>query len=534
MLKTTALALALSLAMTLAAASAARAGEDPGGARWWAHIERLAADDTQGRLPGSPGYEKAAEYVIGQFRDLGLKPAGVDGYRQPVRFGVQTILAAESHATLDGPSGARPLAVGEDVLFGARFPERKTFDAPLVFVGYGLHLPEAGYDEFAGVDLKGKTAVFIGGGPSDLPGNLKAHARNDTIWQILEAAGAVGAITIPLPSAMDFPWSRQIKLSSQPGMYLSDASLRPLKWPMLQATVNPAHADMLFAGSGHTLAEVIAAADASQRMHAFPLKTRLSGAVATEVSQIVSPNLIARLDGSDPTLKSQVVVVSAHLDHLGVGEPINGETIYRGAMDDASGVASVLEVARDIVHAPTPPKRSVMFVIVTAEEKGLLGSRYFAHHPTAPAGSIVADLNFDMPLPLFPLHDLVLYGLSESTLADNARRIAQPLGYKVIADPYPNRNAFVRTDLYSFVQVGVPAVAFRFGAESGTPEEHAIKAWLAERYHSPTDDLAQPVDKAAAANLDDYVAQMTVDVADQPDPPAWRPDSFFRRFANGS
>jgi len=176
----------------------------------------------------------------------------------------------------------------------------------------------------------------------------------------------------------------------------------------------------------------------------------------------------------------------------------------------------------------------VMFVIVTAEEKGLLGSRYFAHHPTAPPGAIVADLNFDMPLPLFPLNNVVLYGLSESTLADNARRIAEPLGYKVTADPYPNRNAFVRTDLYSFVQVGVPAVAFRFGTDPGSPQEHAIKSWLAERYHSPADNLDQPVDKAAAAKLVDYVAQMTLDVADRPERPSFRPDSFFRRFAKGS
>lgn len=517
--------------ITLATGLSAGADDAADGARWWAHVERLAADDTQGRLPGTPGFERAALYVEDQFRALGLTPAGVSGYRQPVDFGVQTIANDHSSAVLSGSAGTRTLTVGDEILFSARYPEPAQFDAPLVFVGYGLHLPEAGYDEFAGLDLKGKIAVFIGGGPANLPGNLKAYAHTDPAFHALQAAGAVGVITIPLPSAMDFPWTRSIKLSSQPGMYLDETALRPVHGAFLQASFDPAWAGVLFEGSGHSLAEVIAAADAGQPLTGFPLATRLSGAVAAEVHQIRSPNLVARLEGSDPRLKSEMVVISAHLDHLGIGEPINGQTMYRGAMDDASGVASVLEIARNLVASPVRPKRSILFVIVTAEEKGLLGSRYFAHHPTGADGTIVADLNFDMPLPLFPLKTLVLYGQAESSLADNARKIAEPLGYEVVADPYPNRNAFVRTDLYSFVEVGVPAVAFRFGAPTGTPEEHAIKTWLSERYHSPADDLNQPVDTAAAARLDAFVTAMALDVANQPLPPTWRTESFFRRFA---
>lgn len=525
-------ALVLALVGALASATPAAAQGDPSGARWWSHVERLAANDTAGRLPGTPGYEKAAQYVTAQFQALGLKPAGVTGYRQPVGFGVLRVQASGSRAVLKGPAGARRVAIGEELLLGSRGPMPKTFDAPLVFLGYGLHLPEAGYDDFAGVDLKGKIAVIVGGGPADLPGNLKSYANNDVRGPTLEARGAVGVVTIPLPSAMDIPWPRLIKLSSQPGMYLADASLRPVKKPFFAGQFNPAHAEALFAGSGHSLAEVLAAAEAGQHLKSFALKTRLSGTVASKTTKITSDNLVARLEGSDPKLKSEYVVVSAHLDHLGVGEPINGQSIYRGAMDDASGVASVLEIARTLAAGP-PPKRSVLFVIVTAEEKGLLGSRYFAHHPTVPKGALVADLNFDMPLPLFPLTNVILYGYPETTLTDAARKVAGPLGYKLSPDPQPNRNAFIRTDLYSFVQVGIPGVAFSFGYEPGSPQEKIKADWRTLRYHSPADDLDQPVDKAAAVKLDDFVAKLTTEVANAPERPSWRNDSFFRRFAKG-
>ena len=520
------------LAIAMAAAPLVHAADDPTGARWWRHIERLAADDTAGRLPGTPGYEIAARYVEAQFRELGLQPAGVTGYRQPVDFVEMTVLAVRSSARLKGPAGERRLAVGDEILFGSGGPQPKAFDAPLVFLGYGLHLPEAGYDDFDGVELKGKIAVVIGGGPSDLPGNLKSHAARELRNRTLVDRGAIGVISIPLPSAMDIPWDRQIKLSSQPGMFLADATLRPVKGVFFSAGFNPARAAALFAGADSTLAQVLAAAEAGQRLRSFALKTAISGSVATRERAVTSPNLIARLEGSDPTLKAENVVVSAHLDHLGIGEPIAGQRMYRGVMDDASGVASVLEIAHSLAEGPRP-KRSILFVIVTAEEKGLLGSRYFANRPTVPPKSLVADLNFDMPLPLFPLKSVILIGYPETTLTDTARRIADPLGLKLSPDRQPNRNAFIRTDLYSFVQVGVPGVAFSFGYEPGSPEERTRAEWRTLRYHSPADDLAQPVDKPAAAQLNAFVTAMARDVANDPQRPTWKSDSFFRRFAAG-
>ena len=195
------------------------------------------------------------------------------------------------------------------------------------------------------------------------------------------------------------------------------------------------------------------------------------------------------------------MAVIAHLDHLGVGEPIHGKTIYPGAMDDASGVASVLETARTLSQSGRHPKRSVLFLIFTAEEKGLLGSRFFVGHPTVPESSIVADLNLDMFMPIFTLTKLHVQGLEQSTLADQVRAAGMEHHIEIAGDPEPDRNSFARTDQYSFVQAGVPALAMKFGWTAGSPEYRAWRAWLAKRYHSTDDDLTQPVDLAAAAQF---------------------------------
>jgi Zn-dependent M28 family amino/carboxypeptidase len=236
------------------------------------------------------------------------------------------------------------------------------------------------------------------------------------------------------------------------------------------------------------------------------------------------------LQGSDPVLSKEYVIVSAHLDHLGVGAPIKGKTIYSGAMDDASGVAAVLETARKFGAAATRPKRSMLFVIFTAEEKGLLGSRYYAGHPTVPEGSIKADLNLDMFMPIFPLKKLHVQGLEQSTLAVDAKKVGEKHHIVIAPDPEPDRNSFIRTDQYSFVQAGIPALAFKFGWEKGSPEYKAWRGWLAQRYHSTEDDLSQPVDLVAAAQFNNYFADLARTVADDPATPHYLDTSFFKRF----
>jgi Zn-dependent M28 family amino/carboxypeptidase len=293
---------------------------------------------------------------------------------------------------------------------------------------------------------------------------------------------------------------------------------------------NPAHAEMLFAGSGHTFQEILAEVNADKPLPHFPLAVKVRARVGITRSEAKSENVVGVLPGSDPHLRREYVVVSAHLDHLGVGTPVNGDRIYNGAMDDASGDASLIEIARAINRSGAKPKRSILFLSVTAEEKGELGSQYFAAHPTV-SGPMVADFNMDMYLPLFPLKYLEVQGLGESTLGDDIRAAAAEADVQIQADKEPEHNRFIRSDQYSFVKMGVPALAFKFGWVSGTPEEKIFRAWYAQRYHAPSDDLNQPVDLAAAAQFDAIIEKLALRVANADHRPEWRPESFFRRFA---
>lgn len=548
------------LALTLASAgllhpSAVRAADTAAadlaqGKQWWAHVQVLADDSMKGRLTGSPEYLKAADYVVRQFKQDGLLPAGVNGtYLQPVHFEVQRSIAAQSSVSLIVDGKSEPLVLGQDAVIG-RAPQRASVtDAPLVFLGYGLHLPESGYDDFGSKEvpfdsLRGKIVVLVNGGPADLPTALKSYARTTPLTAELVKAGAAGVISIPTPKSMDFPWERIASSASQPSMWLAPqpgdkalAARHPAladdHQPHFSATFNPAEAEKLFARSGHTWAEVVALADAQKPMPHFDLHKSLTAHITVERSEVESPNIAAKLEGSDPTLKSEYVLVSAHLDHLGVGAPIHGKTIYSGAMDDASGVATVLETARAFSQAAAQghrPRRSILFLVFTAEEKGLLGSRYYAGHPTVPAEEIKADLNLDMFMPIFPLKKLHVQGLEQSTLADDARKVGAAHHIVIATDPEPDRNSFVRTDQYSFVQAGVPALAMKFGWEKGSPEYHAWRNWLAERYHSPADDLNQPVDLVAAAQFNSFFADLARTVADDPATPHYLDTSFFHRF----
>jgi Zn-dependent M28 family amino/carboxypeptidase len=240
--------------------------------------------------------------------------------------------------------------------------------------------------------------------------------------------------------------------------------------------------------------------------------------------------VVARLPGIDPRLQGEHVVFSAHLDHLGVGTPINGDPIYNGALDNAAGVSTLLDIARTYRARGTRPKRSMLFVFVTAEEKGLLGSRYFARRPTVPKDSIVANLNFDMALPIFPLRSVTAYGAEESSLGEVAAAVGSSMGLPLVPDPFPDRNAFVRSDQYSFIREGVPALAFKFGFRPGTPEAAIEAKWRSTRYHAPSDDLAQPIARLDAIRLNDFVAELGWRVANASERPAWRSESFFRRF----
>jgi hypothetical protein len=523
----------LSLAAAAALSLTACSSQQPA-ARWWAHVEYLASDALEGRATGTPGHRKAVEYAAEEFRRAGLQPAGTDGYFQNIAFTTRAIDEAGSSLTLL-ERGARevPLTLGQDANFNLRVdPAQGLTEAPLVFVGYGLVVPEVGHDDFAGLDLRGKILVVLSGAPAGMSGNLSSHYQS---WsqrsQAMREAGAIGLVTIANPNRMDIPWERSTLQRFEESMSLDDPAMNETEGLRLAVTVNPAQAERWFVGSGHAFADLVLQAERRVPLPRFSLPRSLRAQVVVQRGRLTSDNVVALLPGSDEKLKDEYVVLTAHIDHLGVRQTPAGPEVYNGAMDNAAGTATMLEVARELAAARRPSRRSLLFVLVTAEEKGLLGSRHFASYPTVPREKIVANLNVDMFRPIIPLKILRVYGLEESTLGELARATAAQHRLAVQGDPEPLRNSFVRSDQYSFVRAGIPALALTTGFELDTPQHTIMKNWLTRRYHAPSDDLEQPVDREAAELFNRVTLDLARRIADSAERPRWNEESFFRRYA---
>jgi len=516
------------------------------GKRWWGHIEFLASDDLAGRDVGSPGFEKAAAYVEGQFKDIGLKPGGGAGYSQPVKLESRVLVPDQTKMSIVRNGQEEPLVPREDATLSARGELDGSVDIPMEFVGYGLSIHEANWDDLAGVDLHGKIAVYVNAmAPANVSDNVKSHVNSaGERWAVLKKAGAIGVATLPnpRPPAGTTPPDAAAGAgrgagrgggvpNPQPTVVLADRDLQDQAGQVVSMSVTRAGAAKLLAGSGHTVDELDQLVADKKPLPRFPLNGTLRAHAAVQRTPVDSENVVGIYEGSDPRLKSEYVVMSAHLDHVGVGRQINGDSIYNGAMDDASGVASVIEIARLLKASTTKPKRSIVFVAVTAEEKGELGSKYFAAHPTIPFDTIVADVNLDMFLPLYHLKVIDVQGLVESSLGETVRLAAKDQGVDVQTDREPEQNRFIRSDQYSFIKRGVPSLAFKFGYEFGSPDEKTRRAWVRDVYHKPNDDLKQPVDTDAAAKFDRVILDLLQRVADDPARPTWKDDSFFKRFA---
>jgi hypothetical protein len=372
---------------------------------------------------------------VGERRETGgaLKPLGTDGYQQPVKFDKRELVAAESSAVL--VRGGKSESLGNVSPRGDLAPE---VEAPMVFVGYGLVIPEAGYDSLAGLDLKGKIAVYVNaGGPVEASGPVKSHYSSGAErWAAIKQAGAVGIATIPggRGDGAAAGLGNGGRGGPQTSIALADPALQETGWAAGRGHGRRSGAEKLFEGSGHTFEEIEKLANANQPLPTFPLQGMLKSKTVVHRSEMQASNVVGVLPGSDRKLKNEYVIMSAHLDHQGVGRPVNGDSIYNGAMDDASGIASVIEIARLMRATGVKPKRSIIFLAVTGEEKGELGSRYFAAHPTVPFGQIVADINLDMFLPLYALKVIEVQGFSESTLGETVRAAAAEFGVAVQMD----------------------------------------------------------------------------------------------------
>ena len=499
-----------------------------------ADVRFLADDLLEGREAGTRGYDLASLYVAQRFRAIGLAPAGDDGgwfQRVPMLRGV---LQADGNAfaiVRDGREQA--LAFRDGFLSGINFNEAQAaVDAPAVFVGQGVYAPELGHDDFAGVDVKGKIAVMFNGAPAKFDNDRRAfYSSRRTKAEELARRGAVGLVVVQTDDEeKQSPWTRTAANWNRPGMRLRGEDGKGIDtWPQLRvtATVSAANADAVLTAGGHGAKRLFQDLR-DGKLRAFDLPGTLRLASHTAITPVDSRNVVARLDGGDATLKNEHVVFSAHLDHVGIGAEVNGDAIYNGALDNALGIAVMLEAANRLAHEAAPTKRSLLFVAVTAEEKGLLGAEWFARNPTVPVDSLVANVNMDMPMLLAPTSDVVPIGLEHSTLQPIVQQAAKEIGVSLSKDPAPEEVVFVRSDQYAFIRAGVPAVYLDGGYTGVDGDAKAVQdAFLRERYHQPGDDLSQPIQWADAARLAKLNARIGRLIADAPQRPQWNAGDFF-------
>ena len=287
---------------------------------------------------------------------------------------------------------------------------------------------------------------------------------------------------------------------------------------------------LLIEGTGQDAGAILKAGGTKQPLAAFDIPSRLRVQLHQTQRDISSPNVLAKLPGSDPKLSGEYVVAAAHLDGYGFGSPVNGDNLYNGTLDDAAYVALLIQMADDIKRRKLPaPRRSILFAAFTGEEKGLLGSRWFVDHPTVPADALAADVNLDQLRPLFPLNILTAEALADTTLGETARSVAEPLHIEIRPDSEPERNLLHRADQYPFLTIHVPAISFIFGYDPNTEAERRYREWYQVRYHRPQDDIGQPMDFAAAAKFDTFFYRLVEAIANTPSRPSIYPGSSFAR-----
>ncbi len=499
----------------------------------------LADDLFEGRGTGTRGYDLAARYMATRMELMGLSPAGSEGFLAPVPFRrARLVEAASSLALVNSKGIARPLELAVDAMMSPDFTSGdRSIEAPLVFVGYGVSAPELGHDDFAGLDVRGKVLVQFRGAPPSFPHNERAFHSNGQIKdaQAVER-GAVGTLTILKPSDQaKQPWAKGVRQSRLPGFRWTDGKGEPANvQPSLavSASLSPSGIEMLFASAPRTFAQVADDAESS-RAGGFALEPRLRSKRVSTHTQMNSPNVVGLLPGSDPVLARECIVVSAHLDHLGISEPVDGDSINNGAYDNASGCAMLLELARAMKALPKAPKRSVLFLAVTAEEKGLQGSDHFARH-AAPLGlNVVGNVNLDMVLTLTPMTRVVLFGSEHSSLGPVFQEAARLAGLEAIPDPMPSEVVFVRSDQFSFVKQGVPGI-FPVSGGDGTPAgQEQLAEWRVDHYHAPSDDMNQVFHWDSAARFTRMAMFGTWMLAASPRRPTWIPGDFFgKRFSS--
>jgi len=503
-----------------------------------AHMAYLASDDLEGREAGTPGYDLAAAYVAAEFEKIGIAPAGDKGtYFQEITF-LRSVRAPEGRALEVKDASGAPVALVENtnaVIYNSlRGPETKA-EGPAVFVGFGIDAPELGRDDFAGLDLNGKVAVVLSGTPKGIDGEERAFYGNRKNKNLSDR-GAIGVVSIETPTSRSvYPFERLLAEGRLDGASLSwlQADGTPYSnAPNLLASagVSLEGAPLLFAGAPKSWDEIVTAAEAEGgAVTGFDLPLTISITQRSVHDQVKSSNVVGLIEGTDPELKDEVIVISAHLDHIGISKTIEEDTINNGALDNASGVATLLDAARMLKNGP-PLKRTVVFIALTAEEKGLLGAQYFAMNPSVP-GTLVANVNLDMPILTYDFTDIVVYGALRSNIAATVETAASAMGITLSPDPTPEQGIFTRSDHFRFVEAGIPSVYLKPGFANGG--EAAFIEHQAKNYHRPSDDMSNNLDFNAAARFAELNARIALALANQDVRPLWKEDDFFARQFNG-
>jgi len=521
------LAAALAGVATSAIAQTAPATPEFTAAAVRSHIEFLADDLLEGRDAGTRGFDIAALYVATRFEALGLKQAVSNSWYQPVTLTEAKLAEPTASVTIGGKAFPN---MGDVIISpNAREPQQ-SLEAQAVFVGYGIDAPDAGFNDYAGLDVKGKYVVVLSGFPKGTPSEIGAHLASEKT-AMAERHGALGLIQVYTRESLKRrPWPRMLEISGGPSLTWVDTDGKPyVRAPGIRGTANlntPA-AEALFAGAPTSLNRVFDQADRNGgKPKGFALKQTVKIDRTSSVREVKSENVIGIIPGSDPTLANEYVLLMAHLDHEGVDEKLEGDDkIFNGAMDNAAGTATMLEVARAFAESGQRPKRSILFAAVTAEEDGLLGSQYLAKHPVVGNGKVVGVVNLDMPILLYDFQDVVAFGAEHSTLGPIVAKAAGSAGVKLSPDPLPSEGLFTRSDHYRFVQEGIPSVFLMtgFAGEGQQKFEH----FLANDYHKVSDQTDLPFNWEAGAKFARINYLIAREIADEPQSPRWYDKDFF-------
>lgn len=500
------------------------------------HVEFLAADLLEGRATASRGYDIAAAYVASQFRQAGLQPAGDDkSYLQKVPLLEATPVLPGSSAELVRDDDTYTFEYGTHYLPSADFSSASsTLSAPMVFAGFGIDAPELSHDDFENIDVKGRIAVIFSGAPARFSNEKRAYySWDERKLTTLVERGAVGVITIDSNAdTKRTPWERRVAMSWIPQMrWLAEDGSPQNAFPALKLRFRFNHdaATQLFETAQSSFAEALAASEEGTPQ-GFALAGMMTLSATTGLRRTESANVVGVVPGSDPQLKNEFVVITAHLDHLGRGTAVNGDSVYNGAHDNAVGIGVLLEIARALHASNAKPRRSILFAAVTAEEKGLLGSDFLAQHALAQEKKLVANINVDMPLTFVPVFDFVALGAQHSSLGTTAKQAVAAQGYRLSADAAPEQVKFIRSDQFSFIRRGIPSLVLGAGYQPRSPSvdlEELRRTFLSTHYHQPSDDLTLPIDYPTAADLARIDLRIALSVANTPAAPRWNNGDFF-------